>query len=65
MAEYIVIRRKAIHGMPDHVSLDIDTLVEPLAVRWHAVKIANTQASGDCWGVARPDSPVFPCGLTV
>ena len=47
MAEYIVVERKAVHKIPDPVSLDIAALVEPLAVGWHAVKLAKP-VSGDC-----------------
>jgi (R,R)-butanediol dehydrogenase/meso-butanediol dehydrogenase/diacetyl reductase len=39
-AEFISVDRKAIHKIPDNVSLDVAALVEPLAVAWHAVKMA-------------------------
>jgi threonine dehydrogenase-like Zn-dependent dehydrogenase len=39
-AEFISVDRKAIHKIPDNVSLDVAALVEPLTVAWHAVKIA-------------------------
>lgn len=47
MAEYIVVDRKALHKVPDHVPLDVAALVEPLAVGWHAVKMAKPEP-GDC-----------------
>lgn len=44
-AEYICIDGKAIHKIPDNVSLEVAALVEPLAVAWHAVKIGDLKQS--------------------
>jgi threonine dehydrogenase-like Zn-dependent dehydrogenase len=40
-AEYICIDQSAIHKIPDNMSLEAAALVEPLAVAWHGVKIAD------------------------
>ncbi|KAF9882911.1 hypothetical protein FE257_004892 [Aspergillus nanangensis] len=41
MQEYVCVERIAIHPVPDHVPLDIAALVEPLAVAWHGVLLAE------------------------
>ncbi|KAK5958716.1 hypothetical protein OHC33_000559 [Knufia fluminis] len=48
MAEYIVVERKAVHKVPDHVPLDAAALVEPLAVGWHAVRMAKPVPEDCC-----------------
>lgn len=48
MAEYIVVERKAVHKVPDHVPLDVAALVEPLAVGWHAVRMAKPVPEDCC-----------------
>lgn len=48
MAEYIVVQREAIFKIPDHVPLDVAALVEPLAVGWHAVKLAKPKPGDPC-----------------
>lgn len=40
-SEFICIDSKACHKIPDNMSLEAAALVEPLAVSWHAIKIAN------------------------
>ncbi|KAK7515111.1 sorbitol dehydrogenase [Phyllosticta citriasiana] len=39
-SEHMVIPRDAVYKLPDNVSLEVGALIEPLAVGWHAVKIA-------------------------
>lgn len=46
-AEYICIERRAIHVVPESMSLDVAALVEPLAVGWHAVKTAGLNEGDD------------------
>jgi threonine dehydrogenase-like Zn-dependent dehydrogenase len=46
MAEYVCVERRAIHKLPESMSLEVGALVEPLAVAWHAVKL-KTPKPGD------------------
>lgn len=46
-SEFICVDSKAIHIIPDNVSLEAAALVEPLSVAWHAVKIADMKPD-DC-----------------
>ena len=48
MAEYVCVDRKDVLKLPDHVGLDVGALVEPLAVGWHAVKLAKVSAGNHC-----------------
>lgn len=41
MQEYTCVPQKSLHFLPSNVPLEIGALVEPLAVAWHAVKLAN------------------------
>ena len=41
MAEYVCVKRKEIHVIPENVELDVAALVEPLAVGWHGVKLGD------------------------
>lgn len=40
-AEYVCVDSTAIYKIPDTMPLDVAALVEPLAVSWHAVKLAG------------------------
>lgn len=44
-AEYLCVESQACHIIPDSMGLDVAALVEPLAVGWHAVKIAELSPS--------------------
>jgi len=46
-AEYICVEAQACHVLPDDMGLDIAALVEPLAVGWHSVKIAQLNPGDD------------------
>ncbi|KAK8220547.1 sorbitol dehydrogenase [Phyllosticta capitalensis] len=39
-SEHMVIPRNTVFKLPDNVSLEVGALIEPLAVGWHAVKLA-------------------------
>ena len=41
MAEYTVVPRNQVHHLPDSVSLEMGALVEPMAVAYHAAKLAE------------------------
>lgn len=43
-AEFICVDAKDIHVIPEAMPLDVAALVEPLAVAWHAVKLANLKS---------------------
>ncbi|KAF3398835.1 hypothetical protein DPV78_007005 [Talaromyces pinophilus] len=43
LAEYIVLPRWCVFQIPKEIPLDVGALVEPLAVAWHAVKLAGLQ----------------------
>lgn len=45
MAEYVCVEQRAIHKLPDDMPLEIGALVEPLAVGWHAVKLAPLKST--------------------
>ncbi|RVX69834.1 hypothetical protein B0A52_05668 [Exophiala mesophila] len=48
MAEYICVERKALHLIPDELSLEVAALVEPLAVGWHAVNVGKVKSDHHC-----------------
>lgn len=41
MSEYITVDSGRVYAIPDSMSLEAAALVEPLAVSWHGVKLAN------------------------
>lgn len=41
MQEYTCVEKEAIHVLPDDMPLDVGALVEPFAVSWHAVRLAQ------------------------
>ena len=40
LSDSVVVPERAIHRLPDHISLDVGALVEPLSVAWHAISAA-------------------------
>ncbi|RVU18565.1 2,3-butanediol dehydrogenase [Streptomyces antnestii] len=40
MSEYVVLPPRMVHRLPEGVGTDLGALVEPLAVAWHAVRVA-------------------------
>ncbi|KAF2424398.1 hypothetical protein EJ08DRAFT_689569 [Tothia fuscella] len=43
LADFIVLDQMMIRHLPDNISLEVGALIEPLAVAWHAVTMANLQ----------------------
>lgn len=65
MAEYIVVERKALFKVPENVSLDVAALVEPLAVGWHAVRMAQAREGHCCLVLGAGELPIVSLtGLT-
>lgn len=63
MSEYVVVERRALHKVPDHVSLEIAALVEPLAVGWHAVKMGRVKGGQSCLVLGAGMSTAFTLTL--
>jgi len=61
MAEYVVVPSYAVYKLPDSVSDEVGTLVEPLAVALHAVRQGNVRP-GDTVGIVG-DGTIGLCTL--
>ena len=46
MAEYTVVPTDMLHRLPDHVSLELGALVEPMSVAYHAATLGEPNADG-------------------
>ncbi|EPS35114.1 hypothetical protein H072_11526 [Dactylellina haptotyla CBS 200.50] len=40
-SEYVCLKEKVVHALPDNVPTDLGALVEPLSVAWHALKASE------------------------
>jgi 2-desacetyl-2-hydroxyethyl bacteriochlorophyllide A dehydrogenase len=41
LAEHIVLDQSMLYHLPDNISLEVGALIEPLAVAWHAISMAD------------------------
>lgn len=48
LSEYISVDQDLIYPLPDHISLEVGAMVEPLSVAWHAVKRSAFKPRDKC-----------------
>ena len=63
MAEYVCVERKAIHLVPNNMSLEVAALVEPLAVGWHGVNVGKVGPEDTCLVVGAGELLLLSVGV--